>query len=335
MPLLSIIIPVFNSRPYLEACINSVVSHREVDIEFILVDDGSTDGSECIADSAAKRDSRVRVYHQKNSGVSVARNYGISVAKGKYLYFLDSDDLCMVDDFSFLRSSKDLFLGRYATGDESGYKMVPSDLSAGDPLALYFLKGVASIHISSVIVARNIVSDWNVSFPEKIKYGEDQEFILKVLTHSRDVEFYDRLFAIYRTNLSSAMYKLTLSKFDVVISRINLLEYFEKTDKITYDFLREYAVLESVRSVCEGLMRHGMPFSDVSQFLRSNSEIRDYYKKYSDTVANDDMRLLTSGMALRKLQFDVLYGKMIYNIRRKASIMKSDFLRRIQRQNEK
>lgn len=327
MPLLSVIIPIFNSKPYLKACINSVISHNEIDIEFILVDDGSTDGSGEIADSFAMLDNRIRVYHQENGGVSRARNYGMKISKGEYLYFIDSDDICLVDDFSFLKDHKDLFIGKYAVGNEYKHKNVLSDISVSEPVTLSYLKGDVNIQIGSLVIAKKIALDYMIFFPEDIKYGEDQEFLLKILCHSKNIEFQDKLFVLYRTNHSSAMYKITLSKFDVVISRINLIDYFEKTDKTTSDFLRDHAVLESLRSVCEDLFRHGMSFYEVFQFVKSNNEIRSYHKKYANSIVNDDIRLMSSLMALRSLQFEVLYDKMIYNFRRKASTIKGNFLR--------
>lgn len=89
----SIIVPVYNSADYLEECLFSALSQTLRDFEIILVDDGSTDGSAEICDGFARNYEQVRVIHQKNSGVSAARNIGISRARGTYLVFLDSDDL--------------------------------------------------------------------------------------------------------------------------------------------------------------------------------------------------------------------------------------------------
>lgn len=88
----SIVIPVYNVQQYLNACIQSVVSQSMRDFELIVVDDGSTDGSEKICDEWAEKDSRIRVVHQKNKGLADARNIGIDEARGEYLLFLDSDD---------------------------------------------------------------------------------------------------------------------------------------------------------------------------------------------------------------------------------------------------
>ena len=90
---LSIIIPVYQVEPYLERCINSVLGQTFLDYEVILVDDGSTDGSEKICDKYAARFEKITVIHKKNGGLSSARNRGIEAASGEYLMFLDSDDI--------------------------------------------------------------------------------------------------------------------------------------------------------------------------------------------------------------------------------------------------
>ncbi len=90
--LVSIIIPVYNTAPYLEKCVHSVLAQTYAHIEVILVDDGSTDSSPLLCDQLAQTDSRICVVHQKNGGLSNARNSGVRVAKGASALFIDSDD---------------------------------------------------------------------------------------------------------------------------------------------------------------------------------------------------------------------------------------------------
>ncbi len=92
MPLVSIIVPVYNAEKTLERCINSILNQEYRDFELILLDDGSTDTSGMICDACAERDDRIRVLHKENTGVSDTRNRGIAMAKGAYLQFADADD---------------------------------------------------------------------------------------------------------------------------------------------------------------------------------------------------------------------------------------------------
>lgn len=92
MPSVSIIIPVYNAEKTVDRCINSILNQTYKDFELLLLNDGSTDASGMICDSYAKKDTRIRVIHKENSGVSDTRNQGIAMAKGEYIQFLDSDD---------------------------------------------------------------------------------------------------------------------------------------------------------------------------------------------------------------------------------------------------
>ena len=92
LPAVSVVIPVYNVEAYLRECLDSVIGQTLRDIEIVCIIDGSTDGSGIISAEYARRDPRIRVMEQANAGQSAARNRGVSAARGRYLYFLDSDD---------------------------------------------------------------------------------------------------------------------------------------------------------------------------------------------------------------------------------------------------
>lgn len=89
---LAIIVPIYNAAPYLRRCIDSILSQSFTDYELLLIDDGSKDGSGSICDEYAAKDSRIRVFHKENGGVSSARNLGLDNAQGEWIYFVDADD---------------------------------------------------------------------------------------------------------------------------------------------------------------------------------------------------------------------------------------------------
>lgn len=91
-PLISVIVPVYNVEKYLARCLDSIIKQTYKNLEIIVVDDGSTDGSGKLCDEYAKKDERIKVFHKKNGGLSDARNYGIERANGEYFSFVDSDD---------------------------------------------------------------------------------------------------------------------------------------------------------------------------------------------------------------------------------------------------
>ena len=100
--LISVIVPVYNVRKYIEKCIYSIINQTYKNLEIIIIDDGSTDGSETLCDKFKDKDQRVIVLHQKNSGQSRARNKGLEIASGEYIGFVDADDWIDNDFFEKL-----------------------------------------------------------------------------------------------------------------------------------------------------------------------------------------------------------------------------------------
>jgi glycosyltransferase involved in cell wall biosynthesis len=124
MALVSVVIPVYNVKDYLERCFQSVINQSIADLEIILVDDGSTDGSGELCDLLKSRDSRVQVIHQENQGLGPARNSGLTVATGEYVSFIDSDDWIEQNTYEILINSMERNQCRIAA---CGRKIVDDD----------------------------------------------------------------------------------------------------------------------------------------------------------------------------------------------------------------
>ncbi len=103
-PLISVIIPIFNGQNHMQRCVDSVITQTYKNIEIVLINDGSTDSTPAICDSFAKMDSRVKVHHKENGGLSDARNVGIDISSGEYITFIDSDDFILPDYVEYLYS---------------------------------------------------------------------------------------------------------------------------------------------------------------------------------------------------------------------------------------
>lgn len=122
--LISVIVPIYNTEKYLVECVESIRKQTYSNIEIILVDDGSTDASIEICDGFAEKDSRVRVFHKKNEGVAVARNFGIQQSNGQYVVIVDSDDVAVDKMIEVLytqikENDADIAVGNYYIYDES------------------------------------------------------------------------------------------------------------------------------------------------------------------------------------------------------------------------
>lgn len=116
-PVLSVIVPMFDVEPYVVACLDSLLGQEFSDLEIVVVDDGSTDGSRAKADAVARRDSRVRMVEQPNGGLSLARNTGVRAAHGRYLAFCDSDDIVPATAYAALVGSLEASGSDLASGD--------------------------------------------------------------------------------------------------------------------------------------------------------------------------------------------------------------------------
>lgn len=122
--LISVIVPIYNTGKYLVECVESLRKQTYSNIEIILVDDGSTDASIEICDEFAEKDSRVKVFHKKNEGVAVARNFGIQQSNGQYVVIVDSDDVAVDRMIEVLytkikENDADIAVGNYYIYDES------------------------------------------------------------------------------------------------------------------------------------------------------------------------------------------------------------------------
>lgn len=124
--LISVIVPVYNVEAYLPRCVDSILAQTYRNLEVILVDDGTKDRSDAICDAYARKDSRVRVIHKENGGLSSARNAGIDTARGDYLAFVDSDDYIAPDAYGRMLELANRYgvklvcAGRYDVDSESG-----------------------------------------------------------------------------------------------------------------------------------------------------------------------------------------------------------------------
>lgn len=123
---ISVIVPIYKVEQYLRQCVDSILNQTHRALEVILVDDGSPDGSGKICDEYAARDSRVRVIHKENGGLSDARNAGIDIARGDYIAFVDSDDWLEPDTYESMLAAMEKYqaklvcAGRFDNSDETG-----------------------------------------------------------------------------------------------------------------------------------------------------------------------------------------------------------------------
>lgn len=194
----SVIVPVYNTVRYLDECLRSVCNQSFRDWECLLVDDGSTDGSGSLCDAWAEKDTRIRVLHQPNKGVSAARNAGLEEARGQYVAFLDSDDWltedCLQRLYKVIPSEKaglavcGFFYddGERRTRSFTTLRSVtigPEDAPAFADLNEHYLLSVpfAKLYRTDIIAAHHL------RFDETCSFGEDLLFNYAYLDHIRTI----------------------------------------------------------------------------------------------------------------------------------------------------
>lgn len=185
MDLITIIVPIYNAEEYLAKCIESIISQSYRPIQVILVDDGSTDTSLSICEKYARDYSCIEVYHQDNQGVSVARNTGLSHTKGKWVFFVDSDDYIAPDFVAHFMEIGDYpFIGGgYTENSPSKWKYrvdhcVMSMEEYKSDVRRNFLK-IPSVHVIGNRYLYRIISENNLLFDKGVTCGEDLRFNVK------------------------------------------------------------------------------------------------------------------------------------------------------------
>ncbi len=187
-PEISIIVPVYNQEKLLQQCIDSILAQNFQNFELILIDDGSTDASPQICDGYARECGNVRVIHQKNAGVSAARNAGLDAAKGTYLMFCDSDDWVDPDWCEQLYTQitqQDVVMavcGHMLECGE-GESVVKQALPHSENVELRDWLGFypKMCLVWDKILIRELVEAHNIRFPAQIAFAEDTRFVMQYL----------------------------------------------------------------------------------------------------------------------------------------------------------
>ncbi len=214
MPVLSLIIPVYKAEKHLDRCIDSILRQTFGDWELLLIDDGSPDRCPEICEDFAEKDSRIQVIHQKNAGVSAARNKGLDLARGEWIGFVDADDWIEPDMFEVLLAQSenaDVVMCDALTAYDDGRRepdtitQLPEScfLGHGDffPSLLPEFAGA----VWRCIYRRSLIEAHGVRFPVGLKFSEDRIFNLYAMGFSQKVCYLKKPFYLRYVNLESCV----------------------------------------------------------------------------------------------------------------------------------
>jgi glycosyltransferase involved in cell wall biosynthesis len=207
---ISVIVPVYKVENYLPKCVDSIISQTYKDFEIILVDDGSPDNCPSICDDYARRDTRVKVIHKQNGGLSDARNAGIRAAKGDYIVFLDSDDWIEEDSLKGIadiagQKNPDVIVGNIKYMDETGGESISGYIGKAeaiekgiDSAVSYFSKFGIYWPAFRFIPKKSFIDEKKLFFYEGILH-EDMQWVARLVAVARSFALFKDKFYCYRT----------------------------------------------------------------------------------------------------------------------------------------
>ncbi len=227
---LSVIIPIYNVEKYIEDCLRSCLLQKAEDVEFILVDDGSKDRSVAIAERLVQEDSRFKILHKSNGGLSDARNYGVSHCSGEYVFFLDSDDTIEEEMIESVLKELDqhhpdllVFDMLFVWDGSSQRKVVPGRIQTIQDPVRSFLRATPSA--CNKIIKRTLALDF--PFPYGMFY-EDLATIPMIVAAAKEIRYVDRTFYHYRQREGSIIYTFNQKTLDVFKCFERIFQYYRK-----------------------------------------------------------------------------------------------------------
>lgn len=254
MPFVSVIVPVYNAEKYVEKCMRSIINQSFKDIEIILVNDGSSDGSLDIAMQYAERDARVKVFSQRNQGVSAARNLGIEKATGQHICFVDADDYIdstMIEKLVQVSSADVLGVCNFAHNDSEEkilcHMPASNYIKTGTDLYEDYLAGPLGTQIAfsacNKLFSMRTISNYKIEFPTGITIGEDMLFVLRYLCHTKQLRCVDEALYHYSIRLDSTMNAVSrdyLKDYSITLQALH--EFKEKELKIEKSTLAAWSM---------------------------------------------------------------------------------------------
>ena len=280
---ISIIVPIYNAERYLNRCIKSLINQTKENIEFILVNDGSTDSSEEIIKSY--KDKRIKYFKNKNQGIGKTRNFGMKKATGKYIMFLDSDDYLATNACEELfnkaeKDNLDLVINNFYRVEEETEKKVEVIIPEFKNTNLKDNKRLLlDVNLApwNKLYKRELLKKNKIQFVEDLKY-EDAPFVVEAMDKAKKIGYIKKFLNYYVIHKNSETTVRDEKIFDIIEIVDKMRKYFSKrkeftetVDKLSVRILTNYTIQQRVQVDKEV----GMQFIDRAfQYMKEN--IPDY-----------------------------------------------------------
>lgn len=294
MPEISIIVPVYNSEKYLDDCIRSIIGQSYADWELLLIDDGSSDCSGKICDGYALQDSRIKVFHKENGGVSSSRNFGLANARGNWVTFIDSDDWVETDYLSnmaaYVDSGAEIVMSYPKTYTEKGLEFPPEHyggLIVSENFSLLFSECGMGKYTYSVCKLYSLpwLREKHLCFPESISMGEDHIFLYEAILDAEKVYVSPHSSYCYRYVASGLSKQLqppcseyyAYQRLYELINQI-ILKYSINDEKVLQQF--DVIIVRYINRVLSALYTYPLSRQKRLQILHSLDFTKINYKEY-------------------------------------------------------
>ncbi len=310
-PLVSVIIPAYNSQDYISRAVSSVLNQTHSETELIVIDDGSTDRTPEIVYDLSKLDNRVKLISQTNQGVCSARNVGMRESKGDFLAFLDSDDLL---DPGFLKtllaqilhSESDIAFCSYRWVFERSKKtraIVPDitegEVIQGKDLILRIIEGRINVWTCSALYTRTLITQAGLRFTPGASRGEDKEFIWKAILNARSIAGTRQILSSYFIRAGSLSKKADLTAMHELSFLLRFRKYVKTTtnDRDLLEVLDSRFLPKKYAYMIYFLSKNGFCKSTLTQIAK-NHHYRNQLKKVHFGKAKLDEFIAAMGLRI-------------------------------------
>lgn len=313
-PEISVIVPVYNAGKYLRRCVDSILAQTFTDFELLLINDGSTDSSPAICDQYASADSRVRVFHKPNGGVSSARNLGLDNARGQWIAFVDADDY--VDNGylkSILPNENEFVIGSMiweSSKDSIKTSFVPKTYDYNEIIP--FLERNISVQMFTgpcfKLYLRRLLVEHDIKFERNLQHNEDFVFVLRYLcTQKFYIRTISECYYHYQRDIEQSLsvkhvsYENNFRFLDMMHTYIDYIYRLYDYDKIPYYIFREHTancfmhLIKSILHGYESVPRRIIKLHEILQDSRIRNLLLDTNYVYRDghkTLSRVVVRLL-------------------------------------------
>lgn len=345
--LVSVIIPVYNVEEFLRCSLDSIINQTYEELEIIIVNDGSTDDSLSICKEYEKDDTRITVYSKENGGLMSAWLYGLSKAKGEYVYFIDSDDWVDNDNIEVMvkevikkpqidmvvcncireyKNNSEFYpMYNYSSGiyeyDDIKNKIYPSIINNGN----FQTRGIQVNRWGKLI--RKEILDSNIKYCDKrISYGEDFNIMLPVFLDCKTLSFVENTYYHYRLNGGSILGAYNSKMLEQIEILYNIL--FQILTDMQCEFLKEQLLADYLSSMVlcvKNELKSTKKIYDISQVIKKIRNAtytlealnKTDYSRYS-LVNKSIISMISKPKRIEKLQL-ILFRKFFYLKMKKIS----------------